>query len=101
MFDLIKQTMLMGVGLAAMTKDRIEKLARDVADQAKLSQDKGKQFVDEVMQRAEKAKQDMQTEVSRLVGENLQRCNLPSRDDISALNARIERLEQMLQNRCS
>ena len=32
MIDVIKKTMLLGVGLAAMTKDKVEEYARDLAD---------------------------------------------------------------------
>lgn len=31
MFDIIKKVMLTGVGLAAMTKDKVEEVARDLA----------------------------------------------------------------------
>ena len=54
MIDVIKKTMLMGVGLAAMTKDKVEEYARDLADSAKLSSEKGKKFVEEVVERAER-----------------------------------------------
>ena len=32
MFDLIKKTMLTGVGLAAMTKDKVEALAKELSE---------------------------------------------------------------------
>ncbi len=36
MFDLIKKTLLTGVGLAAMAKDKIEELAKELAEKGKL-----------------------------------------------------------------
>ncbi len=38
MFDLIKKTLLTGVGLAVMTKDKVEELGKEFASQAKLSE---------------------------------------------------------------
>ena len=37
MFDLIKKTILTGVGLAAMTKDKIEELSRELSEKGELS----------------------------------------------------------------
>lgn len=96
MFDLIRKTMMMGVGLAAMTRDKVEQMARDVAETAKLSGEKGEEFVDEVMKRAEKAREDFEVAVQRVVNEQLRKTDLPTHDDIAALCVRIEKLEQTL-----
>jgi len=96
MFDLIKQTMMMGVGMAAMTKDKVEEYAREVADSAKLSREKGEEFVEEVKSRADKAREDFETTVQRVVNENLRKTDLPTREDIDTLSARIEKLEQTI-----
>ncbi len=37
-FDLIKKTMLMGVGLALMSKEKAEAMAREIADTAKIDE---------------------------------------------------------------
>lgn len=96
MIDVIKKTMLMGVGLAAMTKDKVEEYARDLADSAKLSSEKGKKFVEEVVERAEKARDDLESTVHRAVNDQLKKSDLLTRDDIAELTARIEQLEQKL-----
>jgi polyhydroxyalkanoate synthesis regulator phasin len=96
MIELFKKTMLMGVGLAAMTKDRVEEMAREVAKSADMSADKGQQFVREVLDRAEKARDDFESTVQKAVNDNLRKTDLPTRDDIERLNARLERLEQTL-----
>ena len=96
MIDVIKKTMLLGVGLAAMTKDKVEEYARDLADNAKLSSEKGKQFVDEVVQRAEKAREDLESTVRCAVNDQIKKSDLLTRDDIAKLTERIEQLEQKL-----
>ena len=99
MIDTIKQTMLIGIGLAAMTKDKVEQLAREMADNAKLSAEKGQEFVREVTQRAERAREDMQTTVQKAVDDALKRTSVATRDQITSLESRIARLEQMLASR--
>ncbi len=96
MFDLIKKTMLTGVGLAVMSKEKAEAMAREVADAAKLSSEKGQEFVNEVVGKSEKMRQELEETVQRVVNENLKRTNLPTRDDIAQLRARIDELERNL-----
>lgn len=94
MIELMKKTLLTGVGLTLMTKDKVEELARDVADAAQLSADKGQEFVDEAVTRAQKGRQDLEATVKRVVDETLKAANLPTRDDLAALTTRLEQLEQ-------
>lgn len=98
MFDLIKKTMLMGVGLAVMSKEKAEALAKEIAESAQLSSEKGQEFVKEVLGKSEKAKKDLEETVQKFVNEGLKRMNLPSREDFAALNARIESLENKIEN---
>lgn len=55
MFDLIKKTLLTGVGLAVMTKDKVEELGKDLASQAKMSEHEGKEFVDHLLKQSDTA----------------------------------------------
>ncbi len=96
MFELIKKTLLTGVGLAAMTKDKIEEVAKDLAKSAEMSSEKGQEFVDEMVKRGEKARADLESTVQKLVNDNLAKTELPTRDDIAKLIARIDKLEKKL-----
>jgi len=97
MFDLIKKTMFTGLGLAVMTKERAEEMAREIAEAAKLSTDKGQEFVDEVVGKSEKMRQELEETVQRVVNDNLKRTDLVTRDDIAQLRARLEELERKLE----
>ena len=96
MIDLMKKTLLTGVGLAAMTKEKVEEVAREIAHAAQLSSEKGQAFVDEAVAKADKARQDLEATVQRMVNEALKKTDLPTHDDIAQLSARIEKLEQTL-----
>ncbi len=101
MIELIKKTMLMGVGLAAMTRDKVEEMAREMARNAQLSSEKGQEFIDEVMQRADKAREEFEASVRKAVNDNLARTNVATRDDIADLKTRIEKLEALLSQKSS
>lgn len=94
MIDLMKKTLLTGVGLTLMTKDKVEEMARDLANTAGMSAEKGQEFVNEAVARAEKGRQDLEAQVHDLVDQAIKRANLPTRDEVDALCARIEQLEQ-------
>ncbi|HOO16900.1 MAG: hypothetical protein GX547_07455 [Phycisphaerae bacterium] len=96
MIDLVKKTFLAGIGAAAMTMDRVEQMARELANSAQLSSEKGQAFVDEAVARAQKARADMQANVQRMVNDALARTNVATREDIAQLVARIEKLERDL-----
>lgn len=96
MFDLIKKTMLTGVGLAVMSKEKAEAMAREIAEAAKLSSEKGQEFVDEVVGKSEKMRKELEETVQRVVNDTLKRTDLPTRDDLAQLQARINELERNL-----
>ena len=98
MFELIKKTMLMGVGLAVMSKEKAEALAKEIAESAQLSTDKGQEFIKEVIGKSEKAKKDLEETVQKFVNEGLKRTNLPTREDFEALQNRLATLEQKIEN---
>lgn len=99
MFDLIKKTFLAGVGMTLMTKDKVEEVARDLAKSGQLSADKGQQFVEEAVARAKKGREELDALIQRAVNEAVRKANLPSRNDIAELSARLEKLEQNLGSR--
>jgi polyhydroxyalkanoate synthesis regulator phasin len=96
MIDLLKKTLLTGVGLGLLTKDKVEEVAREIAKAANLSSDKGQEFVDEAVARAKKGREDLEATVQRMVKESLHKANLSTRDDVAELTARLERIEQAL-----
>lgn len=96
MIDLMKKTLLTGVGLAALTADKVEELAREFVKSAQLSSEKGQEFIKEVTQRAEKARTDLEATVRRVVNDSLRKTDLATHDDVSRLEARIAELERKL-----
>ena len=96
MIDLLKKTLLTGVGLGLLTKDKVEEVAREIAKAANLSSDKGQEFVDEAVARAKKGREDLEATVQKFVKESLRKANLATHDDLTQLTARLERIEQAL-----
>jgi len=101
MFDLIKKTMLTGVGLASLTKDKVEKLARELAKKGKLSEEEGKKLVEDLSKKSEKAKKDLEAQIEGVVKNTMEKMNLATREDMLSLTKRIKKLEQALKKKGS
>ena len=101
MFDLIKRTMLTGVGLAAMTKDKIEELAKEFAEKGKLTEKEGKELVDDLLQKSEKAKKDLEKDIEKVVKNTMKKMNIASGEELSNLTKRVKKLETALKEKGS
>ena len=96
MIDQIKRMMLTGVGLAVMTKDKVEELGRDLAEQAKLGESEGREFVANLMKQSESARGEFETRVNALVKKAVDRLNLAHKEEVTKLQARVDALEAEL-----
>jgi polyhydroxyalkanoate synthesis regulator phasin len=94
MFDLIKKTMLAGIGVAAITKDKVEQLAKEYIEKGQMTEKEGKEFVDEFMKKALHEKKDMETKLEESIQKVLKKMNVATRADIAKLEKRIKTLEK-------
>jgi polyhydroxyalkanoate synthesis regulator phasin len=93
MMDLIKKTMYMGIGLAYMTKEKMEEISQELIKKGELSAAEGKDFIDDLTQKSEEARKALEIRVDKIVKSSLARMNIATRDDLSALEKRIAKLE--------
>ena len=93
MIESLKKALYAGVGLAFLTRDRIEETAKRLAEEAKLSESEGKKLVDEFLKRGEEAKASMERMVGSAVNSALDRVDIPRRSELKALEARVKALE--------
>jgi polyhydroxyalkanoate synthesis regulator phasin len=92
MVDLIKKAFYTGLGLAVLTKDKAEELVQDLAQQAKLSENEGKELVDSLLKQSDEARQDFQAKVDEAVLAVVKRLHLATRDEVESLRAKVEEL---------
>ena len=99
MQDLLKNVFYLGAGFAFMTKEKIEELKKDLIDKGKMTQDEGKQFVDDLIKKSEKAKADAEKKVRDMVNEQLDRMKVATSDDIADLRKQIDDLRAMVEEK--
>jgi polyhydroxyalkanoate synthesis regulator phasin len=94
MFDLIKKTMLAGIGFAVITKDKVEQLAKEYIEKGQMTEKEAKEMVDEFLKKSEHARKDLETKLEEMVQKALKKMNIATREDVAGLEERIKRMEQ-------
>lgn len=96
MFDLMRKSMLAGVGLALKAWDEVEALAKEVAEQSKMTENEGRKFIDELQDRYDDAQRKLEERVEKSVKELLKKADVVTQDDLKALKKEIRDLKKLI-----
>lgn len=96
MKETLKNMLYAGIGAAFLTKEKIEELKADLVEKGKMSQEEGRQFVDDLLRRSEKAKDQLDLWINRRVEERIAQFNLATRDEVAELRRQVEELQVAL-----
>jgi len=94
MIDLIKKAVLTGVGVASLTKDKIEDLAKELIDKGEMSEQEGEKLVQEMLGRAEESRETMKSQTESVVQNAISKMKLARVEDVELLKTEIERLRE-------
>ncbi len=96
MLELIKQSMLAGIGLVLKTKDEVEKLAKELIEKGKMSEKEGKNFMEAIREKSDDARNKLEKRVEKIVKEILKKVDVASRDELLALKKEIRELKKAI-----
>ncbi|WP_319521132.1 hypothetical protein [uncultured Desulfosarcina sp.] len=96
MFDLVRKSMLAGVGLALKAWDEVEDLAKEVAEQSKMTEKEGRKFIDELQSRYEDAQKKLEERVEKSVKELLKKADVVTQEDLKGLKKEIRDLKKLI-----
>ncbi|HBT96355.1 MAG TPA: hypothetical protein DEB25_01225 [Desulfobulbaceae bacterium] len=99
MKETLKQIAYAGLGAVFLSKDKIEEFKNDLLEKGRLSQEEGKQFVDDLVGRSEKAKEQLDQWIEKKVEERLHQMGLATKDEVAALRASVDELRQNMNER--
>ena len=97
MMDLIKKAVLTGIGVAALTKDKVEEFSRELIDKGKLTEQEGEKFLQEMQKRAEESREALKDQTDKFVESALNRMHLAKSADLEKLQAEIEALRKEIE----
>ena len=96
MADMIKKTLLAGVGLALKTWDEVEDLAKELVDKGKMSEKEGSKFIKDLQQRYDDTQQKLEARVEEAVTKFLKKANVVTSDELKALKKEVRELKKMI-----
>ena len=96
MSDLIKKTLLTGVGLALKTWDEVEDLAKELVDKGKMTEKDGSKFLQDLQKRYEETQKKLETRVEKTVKDFLKKADVVTGDELKAVKKEVRELKKMI-----
>ena len=94
--ELVKKTMLAGVGLALKTWDEVEDMTRELVERGKMGEKEGNKFLDDLRQRYDDTQKKLETRVEKTVKEFLRKADVVTGDELKAVKKEIRELKKMI-----
>ena len=91
--ETLERLILLQVGAAAATRDRVERVVEDLIAQGRVEREEGRTLVNEVMGRARERSEGARSLVDASVQQSLKGVGIPTREDHEDLIFRVEQLE--------
>lgn len=98
MIELIKKAVLTGVGVASLTKEKVEELSQEVVKKTQMSESEGEKFVQEMLVRAEESKAAIKQQTNNVVNSVLSKMQFAKSEEVEALKTEIEKLRADIEN---
>lgn len=93
MKEIVKNAVYAGLGAAFLTKEKIDELASDLIAKGKLSKEEGKNFIEDLLHKSEKAKDQLELWINRRVEEKIAQLDLATKGDLAELERKINELQ--------
>ena len=94
--DLIKKTLLAGVGLALKTWDEVEDLAKELVEKGKMTEKEGSNFVKDLQKRYEETQKKLEERVEKTVKDFLKKADVVTSDELKAVKKEVRELKKMI-----
>lgn len=96
MKDWMKKGMAAGLGLAVISKERIEKTVQELVKRGEMTPSASRELLDQLIARGEQEQQALEGAIQKQVQKTLQDWNVATQNDIRRLEQRIHLLESQL-----
>lgn len=89
MIDLLKKTAFIGLGVAALTKEKVEEVAKDFVAKGDITEKEGERFVADIIEKSTQAKADLSQMVDDKVEGLLAKADLVKREEYNDLAEQV------------
>lgn len=98
-WDALEKAAYTGLGLAALTKDKLDEAVETLKKERGLTEDEGRRLAEELKDGAETARRNLDDRVDAAVDQAYKRLKLAKTDEVEALKDRIAELERRMDDK--
>lgn len=91
--DLLNKGLSLGLGIAAVSKEQIEKLVDELVKKGEVSAGESKDLIRDLFEKGEAGKKEMNNRIHEQLEKLLKDLNVPTKADLERLEQRIQELE--------
>ncbi|MBU1162389.1 MAG: hypothetical protein KKF96_07515 [Proteobacteria bacterium] len=96
MLNIIKKSMLTGIGLALIAKDEVEDLAKELVNKGKMSENEGTKFLEDLQKRYDETQKMLEEKVQRAVKDFMKKADVVTGDELKGLKKEIRDLKKAI-----
>lgn len=96
MLELVKKSLLTGLGLALKTKDEVEELAKDLVKKGKMTEQDGRKFIDDLLDKWDISRTKLEKRVEKTINEFFKKANVVTADELKAVKKEIRDLKKAI-----
>lgn len=93
MFDTLERLILLQIGAAAVTRERVQEVVNRLVEQGRIEREEGRTVVADVLNRARERSEGTRSLIDASVQQGLRGAGLPTREAYEDLLFRVEQLE--------
>ncbi|WP_163336628.1 phasin family protein [Desulfopila sp. IMCC35008] len=97
MIELIKKAMFTGIGVAALTKEKVEDVAKVFVEQGKLTEQEGKKLVEEIQARSKESQEELTGRIEAVVQASIAKLDIGKASDLEALRQEVQSLKKQIE----
>jgi len=96
MLNIVKKSMLTGIGLALIAKDEVEDLAKELVSKGKMSENEGTKFLEDLQKRYDETQKKLEEKVQRAVKDFMKKADVVTGDELKGLKKEIRDLKKAI-----
>ena len=96
--DIFKRSILLGLGLITLTKEKTEEFLKELMEKGKMSKDEAQNFLNELIEKGKIHKDGLKAEIKEELQKIIKELNLVTRDELKLLENRLNELENKIQD---
>jgi len=92
MFEVIRKTVLAGIGAVVLTKEKAEGLVDELIRRGEVASEERPKVVQELLTKAAEMRKEWHEKVEQTVKETVERLGIPTKAELDALTRKIDEL---------